>query len=567
MKLNNRILLLLIFLYSTSWAQPKESSIDSLFSEWDNAQNPGMAAAVLYQGKIAYRKGFGIADLTTRAPITPDTKFQVAGLSKHFTAFAILLLEEQGKLSLDDDIRKYVPQLRDFGKTITIEHLLTQSSGLYEYWATKQLAGWRADDVFTHEDALALINRQKELTFDPGTDFTYINSGLTLLVEVVAKVSGQSFSTYVKENLFDPLQMYNTVFVEDHKQLLTHAAMPYEASDNGFKKSVVNYGNAGPTNLYTSVNDLCRWEMNLRSPKVGSKALIKTLDTPVALKNGRTFNSSSGTATLGQQFIHKERGIHEIYQTGSLGGYASSIFKFPNQDFAVIVLSNNGMPYSGFLGMQSAYLFLENNFAEPATIDFSKMDIKKLSTKALKSYSGHYWDNEAGFSRRIYLKEDTLRYDRGGGRESAILPLDNNTFQMVVDWDDKVIIDFEKREGKQFMLFRSGDSDPYVMEAYQKIAYSADELKQFTGSFYCEELNATYQLDVKEGKLTASSLRNADITFEPITKDLFSGNQWIFGGVSFERGQNNEIANFKLTIDEVKGLQFRKIGNISKRNL
>lgn len=547
------------------FSQPKETEIDTLFSEWNNTENPGMAMAVLYKGDIVYQKGFGLADLKSKTPITPNTKFQIAGMSKHFTAFAILLLEEQGKLSLKDDIRKYVPEMPDYGKAITLQHLLTLSSGLYEYWGTKEIAGWKSSDVLTHDDAIQLITSQQQLAFEPGSNFSYVNSGLSLLVEVVEKVTGSTFANYAKENIFDPLDMSNTIFVDDHRQLLTNVAESYEPYDEGFRESVINYGNAGPTNLYTSVIDLCKWESNLKSPKVGSAALVSKLNSPGVLKNGRTFNSTFGTATLGQQFLHRERGIDEIYQTGSLGGYASSIFKFPNQDFAVVVLSNNGMPYSGYLGMQTAYRFLESDFKEPTTTDFSKLDIQRLSQSVLKSHCADYWDNSAGFSRRIYLKEDTLRYYRGPDRESPILPLDKNTFQMMVDGDDKIIVSFEKRNGKKFMNFTIGDSDPYIMEAYNPVTYSINDLQQYTGIFYCQEFNATYHLAIKDGRLTASSIRSGDIIFEPIKEDLFHGDRWYFGGIEFERNKEGKIATFKLIVDEVKNLRFKKV-NVHNNN-
>ena len=545
---------LLIALQSSAQS---EEQLDSIFAHINNPNNPAVAATILHKGEIIYQKAFGRVNLDHDQPATIDTKFEVAGLAKHFTAFAVLLLEEQSKLSLSDDIRKYLPELPDYSKTITIRHLLSLSSGLHGYWALKALTGVHRDDVLTREQALKLIGSQKELSYEPGTDYSYTNTGQTLLAEIVAKISGQSFASFTKEQLFDPLQMTNTLFKDDFEQYIPNIAGSYEPDGDGFKKSALNIGVAGSTNLYSTVVDLAKWEMNFQNPTVGSRLLVEKLNSAATLDDGSTLDPLFGRVTLGQQLIHKERGIPKIYQTGTLGGYTSSIFKFTEQEFTVIVLSS-GLYYNGYLGMQSAYLFLEDIFLEPSTVDFQSLKTKKLSKKKLEVHVGSYWDQRAISSRSIEVRDDTLRYVRTDGRASALVPLDDNKFQMIAFGDEEILVEFPPGETKT-MIFTIGESAPLVFNQYQPVSYSSSQLEQFTGTFLCRELSTSYQFSIRENALTASHIRNEDTSFFPITPDLFAGNDGLLESINYERATDGTITGFWLNSDRIKKLWFEKI--------
>jgi len=193
-----------------------ESKVDKIFSEWDKWDSPGASLAVLKAGQIIYKRGYGCAQLEYNIPIVPSTVFHVASVSKQFTAFAAALLANRGKLSLDEDIRKYLPEVPDFGKTITLKHLIYHTSGLRDQWEALAIAGWRLDDVITKEHILKLVRNQRELNFAPGEEHLYCNTGYSLLAEIVARVSGQSFPDWTAENIFKPLGMSNTHFHDDH---------------------------------------------------------------------------------------------------------------------------------------------------------------------------------------------------------------------------------------------------------------------------------------------------------------------------------------------------------------
>lgn len=547
-----------LLLLSTVVFGQTEGDIDQLFSDFNSSDRPAVAALIIHKGEVIYKKGFGSEHLDYNSPVTPDTKFQLAGLSKNFTAFAIFLLEEQGKLSFDDDIRSYIPELPAYGKVVTIQHLLSQSSGLNGYWPLRTLSGLNYADVFTHDQAMKLIASQRTLSFDPGTDYSYTNTGQTLLAEIIERVSGQSFAAFAKTSLFDPLGMTNTLFKDNIDQYIPNIAHSYEAVEGGFQEAPSNFGIAGPSNLYSTIEDLSKWELNLINPKVGSKAMIRKMNTPAKLKNGTLLNPSYGTVTLGHQLMHAERGVPKIYQTGTLGGYNSSIFKFMEQEFTVIVLSS-GIPYNGYLGMGAAYLFLEDQFTGPASIDFQSLKSKKLSTKKMEKHMGSYWDWKGSSARSIIVRADTLRYARGPGNDSPLIPLSDNRFQMIAPGDERIYVAFKTVNGQKRMEFSIEKSDPLVFSQYEPITYSSDELNQFTGTFHCEALSTVYQFNLKEDRLTASHLRNEDVTFTPIKTDLFDASAGYFGAIKYERDSAGTIQGFWIQVDEVRNLWFEKI--------
>ena len=527
--------------------------IDQLFDRFNRKDHPAVAMAALYQGEVVYMKAFGSEQLDPMAPATIDTKFQLAGLSKHFTAFAMLLLEEKGHISLEDDIRKYLPELPEYPEIITIDHLMSMTSGLPDFWTLKRIAGWREGDVFTQTHALDLI-RRSEPAFAPGEDYIYSNTDLLLMAEIIASVSDQSFANFLKDQLFDPLGMSNTIVKEDHEQFIPQVAHSYEASTEGFRTSPVNYGIAGPTNIYSTVADLAKWELNLMNPTIGSQALVEKLYTPSTLNSGQTMNPLFGQLTYGQQLYHRERGIMEAYQTGSLGGYASAIFKFMDHNLTTIVLSS-GIPYSGFLGMQTANLYLTEQFTEPEEIDYQSLPFLELSTEQLVKHTGRYWNHQAGYLRTITLVKDTLRYVRGDGRSSALLPLSENTFQMYVPGDEHITVTFRDNHQSREMAFVFGESDPIVSTLIPAYDVSADELATYTGTYYCPTLQISYELQLSGTTLIAQNNKAGSITLSPVSEGLFEGDQWFFSGIRFDANKQS----FTINTEEVRGLRFEKI--------
>lgn len=538
-----------------------KKNLDKVFSEWDNTPNkPGVAAALIKNGEVIYLKGFGSANVDSKSPVTVDTKFQIGTMSRQFTAFAVLLLAEQGKLSLADDVRKYIPKLPDYGHAVTLKQLLSQSSGLADFAALKDITGWRDKDFFTQQDALNLIYQQKKLHYTPGTQFHPTASGLILLTEVIKQITGQTLATFSQQHIFEPLGMKNTLFLDDNELMMSNLAVSYQHPKDGLKYNRINHSITGTTNLYTSAADLSSWYLNFESPKVGSKKLIEILNSPVTLNDGTTtYNPSAGKFLYGQQSQHAERGVVKYWTYGLEGGYASNIFIFPQQKVTSFALGNNNR-YNGSLAMGMATEVLGDIFPEPANIDFTKLKTLKLTRQKLETYSGNYWDNERIAALKLFVINDTLRYQLLGSNEvSSLIPVSENNFQMVVDGDDVIMVKFRKEEGTMKMVYTSGDSDEYIYEVYNPIKHTTAALNEFTGTFYNEALKTTYKLSQNEKSLFTSNKNQPVISLTSIQAELFLTNARNIASIRFSRDKQKKITGFYINSDRVKDLFFKKI--------
>src|SRR5258705_545977 len=255
---------------------------DEVFADLTKLGSPGCALAAARDGKIIYEKGYGLANIEEGVSITPQTVFDIGSTSKQFTSASILLLEKQGKLSLQEDIRKYLPEIPDYGHQITIRHLLNHTSGLRDYLTLFELAGVNTDSVTTDDDALAIIARQKALNFEPGSDWLYSNSGFFLLSVIVKRVSGKTLRQFATETIFEPLQMTQTVFRDEHTQLLPNRAMAYDPKEGGtgYTLDFSYFEQTGDGAVHTSVEDLLKWDENFRR----SSTDVCTAPSPVCSK-------------------------------------------------------------------------------------------------------------------------------------------------------------------------------------------------------------------------------------------------------------------------------------------
>ncbi len=537
----------------------KTAELDKIFAEFTDQNKPGVAAAVLHKGEVIYQNINGTANMEYQTPITATTKFEIGPMAKHFTAFAVLLLEEQGKLSLQDDMRKHLPEMPDYSQKITLEHLLTHTSGLREYWSTKWLMGSQYDDVFTKKDALKMATSLRSLNHNPGEKYNFNSMNISLLAEIIARASGQSFVDYMTQNIFEPLGMNNTLFIDDHTKIVANKATPYTFENDNYKIGTTNNVDIGHMGMYTCIEDLVTWEQNFKNPKVGRTDTWQKLNQQIQLKNGSMAETSRGALTYGQQFRHPERGIDKIYQMGDVMGYVSSVFKFPEQDYTVVVL-NNGIGYNGHLAMQSLNVFMKNEYTLPENVGLEQIDEKQLSNKKLASYEGYYWDESDNYSRRIYLKNDTLRYQRENyGSESLLVPLGANKFQMLHGGDENIWIEF-KKEGKQQVLHGHINDFEYSLKSYDKQSYSPKELEQYKGTYMSEELGIVFKIVVKGDQLVATSLHHDDMVYHTTKRDFFWSHDWYFGGIHFDRDTNQNITGFRLSQEVTKNLVFKKVG-------
>lgn len=531
-------------------------AIEKILSEVNSPDKPALAIVALKDGKVVYEKAFGSANLEYKIPANVDTKFQVDKMAWEFIAVATLMLEEQGKIGLDEDVRKYLPELPDFGEKITARHLLSSTDGLHGFKVLKSLAGWESREPEQPRTILQLIRNQKGLNFKPGHAFSPGgDTRLVLLAKIVEAVSGQAFDVFCKNQIFAPLGMSNTVFVYDSGLLLPNVAVPYRVGENGTYKKDYGSGVAGPMNLYSSVRDLSLWRAHLSSQAPLIKAIAGKLNTPIRLDGGATIKDISGISNYSQHHVGLERGIPKVYMIGGYGGYASSIFSFPVQNFTVITLSS-GLAYSGSYGMRLATVLLENQFPEPASIEYDKINRVQLPLQQLQKYEGSYWNPVRALAGKVYLKNGALHFSRADGVEGReLIPLGDSLFQVKVEGDDKFMIRFVDKN----IHYSMSGSDPQVYEPYQPPPYTQDELAQFSGTFHSEELDVSYVFAVGQGVLTASNLRAGSVSFKPMKRDMFAGDKRFMAGIKFIRGKNKEVTGFQVVVDEVRNLVFKKV--------
>ncbi len=345
------------------------AKVDELFAEWNRPDSPGAALAIVKDGSVAYERGYGSANLEYEIAIDPTSVFSAASVSKQFTAFAIAMLANEGKLSLDDDIRIHLPEVPDFGETITIRHLIYHTSGLRNHSDLFRLDGWGA--VRTNDDVLKMVKHQKELNFSPGDEYLYCNTGYTLLAEIVERIAELSFREYTEMNIFKPLGMTKTHFHDDRGMIVKNRAYSYDHTDGGFRKKYKNSTIVGNSSLFTTVDDLTKWVLNFDSGKVGSPAVIEQMHQQGVLNNGEMLDYAFGLR------IGEYKGLKKVSHGGSGSGYRSYLIRFPEQRFAVIVLSNLASFDPGEVAKQIADIYLADHIA----VDNSKSEHEELPSE------------------------------------------------------------------------------------------------------------------------------------------------------------------------------------------
>jgi CubicO group peptidase (beta-lactamase class C family) len=339
-------------------AQDRAAQVDSLFKAWDKPTSPGCDLSIMKDGQVVYARGYGMADLEHDVKISPASVFHVASVSKQFTAAAVLMLASEGRLSLDDEVRKHVPQLPDFGVPITIRHLLHHTSGLRDQWDLLGIAGWRYSlDLITDGDVMAVLSRQKNLNFAPGSKHLYSNTGFTLLAQIVQNVSGQSFRTFTRDRIFVPLGMTHTHFRDNHAEIVKDIAYGYKRTGDGFELSIPNFDTVGATSLLTTAEDLARWDENFYSHSLGGAALAAQLEEPGQLNDGTRLNYAGGLE------INRYRGLRVVEHSGGDAGYRAHLARFPDQHFSVVLLCNLAETAPAVLVRRIADIYLANALA------------------------------------------------------------------------------------------------------------------------------------------------------------------------------------------------------------
>lgn len=528
--------------------------MDELFAQYDNANTPGMSVSVVKNGEVVFNKGYGSANLEYDIPITSKAIFNIASVSKQFTAFAILLLANENKLSMGDDIRKYIPELPDFGKTITLQQLANHTSGLRGQLGLLALTGWRYEDVLTNEQLLKLLCEQKKLNYIPGEEFLYINTGYFLLAMVAERVSGMTFSEYINQNIFEPLNMTNSQVYDNYHLVIKNLANSYTPEGNDFKRELLASGNVGSTNILTNIDDLSLWATNFIEPKVGNAEIIEQMNSCSKLNNGNKINWYANG-----QDVRIYRGLKLYSHGGITGGYRTFFGRFPDQKLSIILMSNDGSIDWDDLGLKIADIYLEGSFSDAKSKGDKKTIVETgdmvINSEILKEYCGQY-ELAHGMMIDITMEENTLFGTAPGQSKLTLSPITVTDFS-IQGVDGKVrFVSNPNGEIEKLILSLNGNNSQA-----KKIEFDASSLNlaDYTGDFYSDELGTIYSLQIKENKLFAEHIRADNVELTPTDNDIFSGNQWFFNEIEFVRDAGNKVIGFKVSSGRCKNIIFEKL--------
>jgi CubicO group peptidase (beta-lactamase class C family) len=515
-------------------------ALNRVFAAWSASDGPGCALGVARNGQVIFENGYGMANLETEAPITPASIFHVASVSKQFTAMAIALLARDGKLSLDDDIRRYLPEIPNYGHRITIRHLLNHTSGLRDQWDLLSMARGRFEENrITESDVLEIVARQKALNFVPGTEYVYSNTGYTLAGTIVKRVSGKSLREFADERIFKPLGMTNTHFHDDYTMVVKGRTAAYvRGADGKWHVSLPNYDTYGATSLFTTVGDLLKWEANFSKPIVGDERLLREMQSSATLANGDTTGYGLGIAT------EVYRGAQFIGHSGGDAGYRTYLGRFPEHGLAVTVLCNAGPANPVALTRSVADVYLGTKLAP---VDSPAKAMAMLTTEQLARVAGVYVNPTTGAPTFVTLRRDTLFIGRTAG--PALVPLSDRRFRGPLG-----VWEFTPAGQLVQTVLAWPPRKPVVLERREAARPSRAELERYAGSYYSEELGAMWAVSPTDSTLVFKTRWGVDRVVRPAYGDTFVGDFL----VTFTRDGARRVNGMVMSSGRVRGLKFER---------
>lgn len=509
-------------------AAPPAAPVDPLFRSWASPASPGCAVTVAQDGRLLVDRAYGSADLEHDVPNRASTIFEAGSVAKQFTAAAILMLAEEGKLALGDDVRKHVPELPDYGDVITIDHLLSHRSGLRDWGVVAEVEGWpRGSRAHTNWDAFEIASRQRSLNHRPGAEYSYTNTGYNLLAVIVERLSGKSLADYTRERLFEPLGMRSTGWRDEFRRIVKNRAVGYEKQGGEWLQAMPfenAYGNGG---LLTTTGDLIVWNEALTAGKLGAFVTAK-LGEQATIAGSRRIAYARGLS------VSRYGGTTEIAHSGSTGGYRAWLARYPERKLSVALLCNAGDADGLTLGRRVADLFLP-----PAPVATAPA---RLESRAAER-AGLYVSERSGRTLRLVAERGKLRL--AGGPVLAPTAPDAVTFE----GNDLLFT------ANGFTLTSDGDSIRFMRQQEWKPA--AAELEAFTGSYVSLEAAARYIALVEDRKLVLRNARRPQqaLALTPAYQDAF---EFEAGIVRFHRGPDGAVAELGIGVPRVRDLRFAK---------
>jgi CubicO group peptidase (beta-lactamase class C family) len=494
------------------------ASIDSVFQQFDGTRTPGCAVGVSDAHSIILERAYGMADLEHDVANAAQTVFEPGSVSKQFTAAATILLALDGKISLHDEIREYIPELPDYGEPVTIRHLLNHTSGLRDWGSVAGIEGWpRTTRVHTHMHMLDIASRQMSLNYPPGEYYSYTNTGYNLQAVLVERVSGMSFAEFSKKRIFEPLGMSKTEWRDDFTRIVKNRAIAYRRDGGGRWSMLMPFENVhGNGGLLTTVGDLLRFTHNLETGDLGGPLFIEEMHRQGVLNSGTTIPYASGL------FVGEYKGVREVQHSGATAAYRGFLTRFPDQGIAVAVMCNASNGNAGGLARRVADLYLGDAITEEETPD--PPAAIEMSPERLASLAGGYRIIDGvrkGTFFSVAAADDRLR-----AAGTVLVPVSQTRFESargtILQFDDT------PTEGGRPALVLNPGPDQTLMEPVAGFEPTEARLAEYLGTYRSDEAEATYTVVLEDGELSMKDRWGRGGSLAPVYPDAFRA-----GGTTF----------------------------------
>ncbi len=525
-----------IALHAQSW-QDTTAKIEQLFARYKPA-NPGCMLAISRNNQVIFSKAWGMADLEHTIPLTTTSLTEAGSVSKQFTAAAILLLEQQGKLSMNDDIRKYFPELPDYGNVITLEQMMHHASGLKDWGSLFALTGWpRQTKNYSNEDAADIVAHQQSLNFKPGDEFSYSNSNYLLFALLVQKVSGISLEDFTNKYIFEPAGMPHTQWRSNFKKIVPNRAFAYSKEGQQYFTDLPNEYVYGPGGLLTTAEDLLAWNRFYLGEKLFSPSLLARQLKTVPLNNGRANGYAAGL------FIDSINGWPVIQHNGATASYRANLQHLVTQNISIAFLSNTSEFDRDTFNLAKAIIDL---FAPNTKKGTAKNNPPQVSLSAEKqaAYAGWYRNERDGSGLKLFMGGDKL-----SGRNGAYMPIAENKFLL----GNGNTVEFLKDKNAR-LITTTKDSITYKRVDSSTTPKASQQ--EFTGRYYSDEVMARCDIIIRNDSLFFKQRPDTELNLTPSYKDAFDSPE---GPVYFERNKKSKLLLFKISISRARNVVFRKV--------
>lgn len=520
-------------------ADANQQKVDHIFAAYDKADSPGCGLGVIRNGNFVYRKGYGMGSLELHVPLSSESVFYMGSVSKQFTAASIVLAAEQGFLSLDDNVRKYIPELPDYGRVITLRQMLHHTSGLRDFLTLLDLSGQHGEDVHSRGEMLNLIVRQKGLNNAPGDEWLYSNTNYFLLAEVVERATKKSLAKFAAENIFQPLGMVHTRFYDDHTMVMPGRVPAYATGDSGtfVVDWSTNFDTVGAGGLMSNVDDLLLWDRNFYDNRLGKGTLLKEMQTRGVLNNGKETDYGFGLE------LSTYRGLPIVDHNGGLFGYRTEILRFPEQRFTVVCLCNLASASTGSLARKVADVYLEKSLqADPGALQPGNSGFPDPSL-----FAGKYLDPHKHFVYSFTVSGGNLM--AWGGNLPRMGP---NQFRDL----GTGTITFDNSDGSMKATLETDGGTFFAGKRIESPHLSETELAAYEGQYRSTELDATYNLSIEQGSLMIRSNWNPAVKLSPVARDEFESEEF---NVVFHRDANHRVSGLSVFTIRARNVSFDRV--------